>query len=618
MNNYKKISLSQTDITGGFWAQKQAMNRDVTLASVREQFEKTGRFAAFRFDWEEGKPDRPHIFWDSDVAKWLESAAYILLKGEDKGLEAYVDAVVDLIEKNQDESGYFNIYFTVCEPDSRFENRMAHELYCAGHLMEAAVAYYEATGKDKFLKLMCRYADHIERVFKIEQSADFSTPGHEEIELALVRLWHCTGEPRYLELSRFFVDTRGTEDAKEVQDGESGTYVQDHLPVREQTTAEGHCVRAGYLYTAMTDLSRETGDEELFAACRTLFENITQKRMYITGGIGSTSAGEAFTVDYDLPNATAYAETCAAISLFMFATRMTRAHADGVYADAAERALYNGVLAGLSLNGKAFFYENPLEINLTDRALPQKAKNRYPITQRLEVFSCSCCPPNMTRFIASLGENIYTRDENTVFVHHYIHSKAAFSCGDSLAEITQETQYPAQSTVVLSLRNLGGKTLALRIPGWCDAYRITVDDHEVAPTVRDGYAYIPCEAASVTVQLIMDMPPRWYEANGLVADCAGMAALMRGPVVYCAEGVDNGSALWSLRADIAAPVRVTAESFGGLPVLEAEGLRKTDNGLSALYSPAGEGYQACQLRFIPYYAFANRGETDMRVWMNKA
>ena len=291
MDAFGKLSVSQVNITGVFWKARQDLNRDVTLGSVREQFEKTGRFAAFRFDWREGMPDMPHIFWDSDVAKWLESAAYVLNKNEDEALEAYVDAVVDLIEKNQDENGYFNISFTVCEPDNRFCNRMAHELYCAGHLIEAAVAYYEATGKEKFLKAMCRYADHIEKVFKIDDSAEYSTCGHEEIELALVKLYRCTGEKRYLELSKHFVDIRGTAASKEVRAGENDAYVQDHLPVREQTTAEGHSVRAGYLFSAMADLSREYADEGLFAASQKLFENITQKRMYITGCIGSTAAG---------------------------------------------------------------------------------------------------------------------------------------------------------------------------------------------------------------------------------------------------------------------------------------------------------------------------------------
>lgn len=617
MNPTKKLNVSQVDITGGFWQGRQTLNRAVTLDSVREQFEHTGRFAAFRFDWQEGMPNRPHIFWDSDVAKWLESAAYILSKNDNKKLEEYVDNLVDLIEKNQDENGYFNIYFTVCEPENRFTNRMAHELYCAGHLMEAAVAYFEATGKNKFLNCMRRYADHIEKVFKTDNAADFSTPGHEEIELALVKLAACTGENRYLELSKHFLDSRGTKASKEVQAGKNDAYVQDHLPVREQTTAEGHSVRAGYLYSAMADLSREYGDKELFKAARRLFDNITEKRLYITGGIGSTAAGEAFTVDYDLPNATAYAETCAAISLYMFANRMSRCEADSVYADAAERAMYNGIISGISLDGKAFFYENPLEINLFDRSLPQKVKNRYPITRRLEVFGCSCCPPNMTRFIASLEENIYSYNEGAVFVHHYMQSKAEFELDGKTVRIEQETDYPNNGNVTFRVSNMGGKTLAVRIPGWCDRYTIRVSETMVSPDVLSGYAYIVCDADELTIDYEMELRPQWLEANGHVAECAGMVALQRGPIIYCAEAVDNGDELWSLRADVCVEVKETFDTDLQVFTLETEGYRKNPRKDNNLYMPVGEGYEPQTIKLIPYFAFANRGESDMRVWLNK-
>ncbi len=617
MESFNKFNISQVNITGGFWKGRQDINRDATLDSVREQFENTGRFAAFRFDWQEGMPDRPHIFWDSDVAKWLESAAYVLNKNEDKKLEVYVDGMVDLIEKNQDENGYFNIYFTVCEPDNRFCNRMAHELYCAGHLIEAAVAYYEATGKNKFLSVMRKYADHIEKVFKIDNSAEFSTCGHEEIELALVKLYHCTGEKRYLELSKHFIDIRGTAASKEVMAGENDAYVQDHLPVREQTTAEGHSVRAGYLFSAMADISREYGDKELFEACQKLFENITERRMYITGGIGSTSAGEAFTVDYDLPNATAYAETCAAISLYMFACRMSRIEADSIYADAAERAMYNGIISGISLDGKSFFYENPLEINLFDRKLPQKTKNRFPITQRVEVFSCSCCPPNMTRFIASMGENIYAYNNETIFVHHYMENESEFQLDGKTVEIKQKTGYPNDGKIEIHLKNMKNKNIAVRIPGWCKQYTLSLDGAITSPDVKAGYAYIPVEADDAKITLEMDMRPQWLEANEHVFECAGMVALQKGPIVYCAEAVDNGDELWSIRVDVCVEVKEHYEPELKLIALKTEGYRKTDCKAKDLYFSVGERYEPQTVKFIPYYAFANRGESDMRVWMFK-
>ena len=316
MNN---LSFCQVEIKRGFWERMQMLNRKFTIYSVWERFKETGRFDAFKFDWKEGLPNKPHIYWDSDVAKWIEGVSYILEKEPDSALEKAVDEIVDLIEKHQDENGYFNIYFTVCHPEKRFQKRTEHELYCAGHLMEAAVAYYNATKKDRFLKAMCRYADHIELVFVKNKSAAFITPGHEEIELALVKLYHCTGEIRYLELAKFFVDQRGLRDENALESNPEGIpqyydsvnrrNCQSHIPVREQATAEGHCVRACYLYSAMADLAKIYADQGLLNACKKIFENITQKRMYITGGIGSSYVGEAFTIDYDLPNKNAYAET---------------------------------------------------------------------------------------------------------------------------------------------------------------------------------------------------------------------------------------------------------------------------------------------------------------------
>ncbi|MGI6247936.1 MAG: glycoside hydrolase family 127 protein [Acutalibacteraceae bacterium] len=610
-----KPKVSQVKITGGFWKEKQELNRKVTLKSVREQFEQTGRFAAFKFDWTEDKPHRPHIFWDSDVAKWLESAAFILSKNRDDELEAFVDSIVELIEKNQGEDGYFNIYFTVCEPENRFYIRSAHELYCAGHLMEAAVAYYEATGKDKFLKAVCRYADYIEKVFKIENSAEFSTPGHEEIELALVKLYNCTGEKRYLELSRHFLDIRGTAEAKEVISGEANEYTQDHLPVREQTDAKGHSVRACYLFSGMADLSREYEDKTLYDACIRLFKNIVHKRMYITGGIGSTNNGEAFTVDYDLPNDTAYAETCAAISLYMFANRMSLIEPDGIFADTAERAMYNGILSGLSLDGKSFFYENPLEIDLEWRKAPKNEKINYPLTQRKEVFSCSCCPPNVTRFIASVEENIYSFAGSTLFVHHYMQSEADFNFDGAEVKISQSTEYPLNGLVNLRVSGMKGKVLALRIPGWCSDWSVILNSEKVEPKNRKGYVYLDIGEDEADISLNMDMPSRWIKADPRVTDCAGKVALQRGPLVYCVEGVDNSGSLSAIRADTAVPPQVCEPLFAGLPALEAGGYVIQEG--EALYTLSGEGEKSINIKFIPYFAFANRGESDMRVWVYK-
>ena len=341
----KTVDFSQTKIISGFWKQKQDMVRKTTIYAVYDRFCETGRFDAFKCDWKEGMPNQPHIFWDSDVAKWMEAAAYLTGQKREPKLEKIVDGVVDLIARNQGEDGYFNVYFTVVEPGKRFTDRTCHELYCAGHLIEAAVAYYEATGKRKFLDCMCRYADYIEKRFKIDQDTAFSSPGHEEIELALVRLYECTGEKRYLDLAEFFVLIRGTENDKGKDTLDGGLYSQAHKPATQQDEAEGHAVRAVYFYCAMADIAYHTGNQDLLAACKKLFADIVEKKMYITGGIGSSSRGEAFTLPYDLNNELAYSETCAAIGLAFFANRMLKLENDSLYADIIEKIIYNGFLS---------------------------------------------------------------------------------------------------------------------------------------------------------------------------------------------------------------------------------------------------------------------------------
>ncbi|MDF2686587.1 MAG: glycoside hydrolase family protein, partial [Clostridia bacterium] len=403
MEHGKNVSFRDIELIDGFWAKKQKLINETSIFAVWDRFKETGRFDAFKCDWQEGMPNRPHIFWDSDIAKWIESVAYILQNSKlqnsklqnnkDDKLEAAVEELIDLIEKNQDSNGYFNIYFTVCEPKARFTRRYDHELYCAGHLIEAAVAYYETTGKDRFLKLMCKYADYIEKVFILDKTAAFFTPGHEEIELALVKLYHVTGDKRYLNMSKHFLDLRGTNKAVEYNNN-----TQDDVPVRQISEAVGHSVRAVYLYSAMADVADEFNDNELFDACRRVFQNIAYKRMYITGGIGSSPRGEAFSVDYDLPNMTAYSETCAALGLVLFARRMSRLDPDSIYADVAEKAIYNGFISSISLDGVSFFYENPLEIDPSLHKRPEviNGSMRFPPMRRQKVFGCSCCPPNIT------------------------------------------------------------------------------------------------------------------------------------------------------------------------------------------------------------------------------
>lgn len=619
MKPNRNLPFSAVELDNGFWHDRQELNRNVTIRNVWKRFEETGRFASFRFDWKEGMPHKPHIFYDSDVAKWMESAAFILQMHPDPWLEERMEELVGLIVAHQQEDGYFNVYFTVVEPENRFRQRFAHELYCAGHLIEAAVAYQNATGRDRFLRAMCRYADCIARVFMEEQAPPFATPGHEEIELALVKLYRCTGEERYLRLARWFLDQRGNNDKDPACMGEweNPRYTQSHLPVRRQFTAEGHAVRAGYLYSAMADVAYETGDPELRTACQSLFENITERRMYITGGMGSSRTGEAFTKDFDLPNATAYAETCAAISLILFAQRMLLLDIDGRYADVVERALYNGFLSGLSLDGRSFFYENPLEIDLDryGRDTSIKGGEVLPIPQRVEVFECSCCPPNVTRLIASVGEYLATYDDHTVFIHQYMSGTARWQIGNQAVTLRQETRYPADGHIRLTIEGARGMKAALRIPGWCRRYTLLCGGQPVQAAPEKGYVAVNCLGDMVTLELELDMSPVLLEADPRIHADAGRAALQRGPVVYCVEGADHEGAVHDLLVD--GWLKARTEELPGmpLPVVRAAGWRRPRPEPGCPYRPLRENLQPLELTYIPYFAFANRGESDMLVWV---
>lgn len=601
----KNISYKNTVITDGFWKIKQDMIKDVTLESVYNRFKETHRFDALDCSWKEGDPDCPHVFWDSDIAKWLEGLAYILAHSENEKLEKIADESIEKIEKNRDENGYYNSHFLVT--GEKFTIRNEHELYCAGHLMEAAVAYYEATGKKLLLDIMCKYADYIEKAFVKEKTAKFVTPGHPEIELALVKMYEVTGEKRYLDLSKFFVDNHGDNNVDGlVYNGCRITYNQDECAVRDRKTAEGHCVRALYLFCAMADIAYYYDDKELFAAAERCFENIVNKRMYITGATGSTCHGESFTIDYDLPNRDAYAETCASIALCMFANRMIKLNPDGKYADAVERALYNGVLSGVSMDGKSFFYENPLTIDpdFNNVNTCTDGGKRFPITQRKEVFDCSCCPPNVIRLIADIGDYMYSYSDDTVFVHQYINSETS---QDGI-NIKQETKYPANGDVIITVNAKTQKQLAFRVPYWCKNFTVNK-----AYKIEKGYAYVDISGEEKII-ISFDMTPKFIKANKRVHDNAGRVALMRGPVVYCLEGKDNGKDLECVRVDINSSFKLSDCEFI-LPALETVGYQEKESDM--LYFEATDEYDKIPLKFIPYYAYANRGETELLVWILK-
>ena len=600
----KTVNNKNIKITDGFWKVKQDMVRDVTLKSVYDRFKETHRFDALDCTWKEGDPDMPHVFWDSDIAKWIEGLAYSLNYSENEELEKITDEAIEKICKNRDENGYFNSHFLVT--GERFSDRTEHELYCAGHFMEAAAAYYEATGKKALLDAMCKYADYIEKCFVTEKSAKFITPGHPEIELALVKLYEITGEKRYLELSKFFVDNHGNPDDQPMYKGCNELYNQDDSPLRERNTADGHCVRAIYLFCAMADLAYLYNDKELFEAADRCFMNIVDKRMYITGATGSTCHGESFTIDYDLPNRDAYAETCASISLAFFGNRMIKLNPDGKYADAVERVMYNGALSGVSMDGKGFFYENPLEIDVDYNNVNKctESGKRFPITQRKEVFDCSCCPPNVIRFIAGIGEYLYSHTEDTLFVNQYISSDAEIED----MTVSQTTDYPATEEIKINIKNGNKKYIALRIPAWCKDFEINK-----AYTLKNGYAYIEI-SENDEINLTLSMPVKFISANKKVHDCAGRVAVMRGPVVYCLEGVDNGKDLNSIRIDIKEKGEPAEREFL-VPNITIKGYKEPES--ESLYFEASEDYIEAELKFIPYFAYENRGETDMLIWILK-
>ena len=574
------------------------------------------------------------VFQDSDAAKWIEAAGYSLSIFPDKELEATVDAVIDLIAEAQDEDGYLDTYFTIKEREHRWQDlHEAHELYCAGHMMEAACAYYESTGKDKLLKVMQKNVAHIYHVFIEEGNAGY--PGHPEVELALMKMYRLTKDPKCLELAKHFVDVRGVDAdfyEKEAKKRdwtiwgnhyEDKEYGQFHEPVRKQKDAVGHAVRAVYLYTGMADVATETDDEALFEACRTLWNSITKKRMYVTGGIGSTVQGEAFTKDYDLPGDTAYAETCASIGLMFFASRMLEKETDRRYSDVMERALYNTVLAGMQLDGKRFFYVNPLEIvpGISGEAVTHK----HDLTQRPKWYSCACCPPNVARTLSSIGKYAYGENEGTAFCHLFIDGEVSFENG---LHIACETGYPYEFEI--SYRVLAGdKTLAIRIPGWSRKNGFLLNGKSVSIpdgdgswkadgrtlTLQKGYLYVPVQTGDA-LSLMLDDTPYYVYPNTKVPRLSGCVAIMRGPLVYCFEGKDNENDVLSL--SLVEDGKITVRPYdktllGGTVVLEAEAVRTVTG--NELYSMEQPKYLPCTAVAVPYYTWGNRGENQMRVWM---
>ena len=662
----------------GFWRRLQKINRDSTIPTIYNFNRDNGRIEMLRGNWSPDNPLTPHFHWDSDNAKFIEAAAYSIANDPDPELEAKVDEIIDLFEKAQGEDGYLNTYISQFCPEHRFQDLLfLHELYCAGHMAEAAVAYYQATGKRKFLDVVCRYMDYIDSCFGPEPEKCHGYPGHPEIELALYRLWQATGNERYYRLGKYFLDARGQQpyyydeesrkmgldpehmryDADSMANfrwrvlqakasGETpanldlfylprsqnrrmyhnflesqGPYAEQnaHRPVRDLESPAGHAVRAGYLYSAMADYAED--DEALRSACLRLWKAVTQKQMYITGGIGQTADEERFSYDYDCPNETAYSETCANIALCMWARRMLQLEGDSQYADILERALYNSVISGVSYEGGQFFYANHLALypkEYQEASINLRYDNISPV--RITKLSVACCPANLARTIASIGQYVYSISENGLFVHLYDNSSVPVSVGGQTAVITQSGNYPWDGKIRFDVACPDGMEfdLMLRIPGWCKHYAIKINGREITPPIEKGYAALRrAWNAGDMVELTLTMEPVLITANPKVRQDAGRVAIQRGPLVYCIEEVDNGKDLNDFAIDVTKPLREEKSSlFGGIVAIRFSATRSDQQGWeNTLYREGLAQRIPAEGLAIPYYLWANRGYGEMVTWI---
>lgn len=593
------VGKEYVNIKKGYIFSKQELNRKVSVDAVYKVFSETHRMDALRCEKVPDRDWQPHYFWDSDVAKWIECASYVIAKNPDKSIEERIEKIIDDIEANQCDDGYINCYYTVVEPDKRFANVLLHELYCIGHYIEAAIAYFEATGKDRLLGIICRSVELVKKVFVEDESADFAFPGHQQIELALYKLYKFSGNKEYLELARHFLEKRGV-DMKGFPE-ESLYSLQAYAPVAEQKEAIGHSVRMMYMYCAMADVASE-GDDKYIETLKKGFDDIINGKMYVTGGIGQIREYEGFVDKYYLPNERAYAETCAGIGLIFLCDRMLKLFEDAKYADVLERVFYNNVLSGISLSGDAFFYENPLAMNPQEEKMMKKYnyKKVLPKYERAKVFDCSCCPPNISRLIGTFEQYLYYTNGECLFVNQYAESEYE----KDGATLSVKTNYPLDGKVEISSENV--KKLALRIPEWCDSFEI-LEKY----TVKNGYAII--ENPSEKIEANFEMKPKIVFANGNVRDCAGKCCITYGPIVYCAEGIDNEGTVHEIFVSSDAEFKRSYNEEFGLNTLSFIGEKIRTDG--DLYSSKRPILEKAKITLIPYSTFANRGASDMQVWL---
>ena len=627
MRRYTPVNFRDVRIEGQFWRERLDTVLTRTIPSQHVRMQEYGILDSLKLP----KPAPPltiplnshdfttQIFWDSDVGKWIEAASYVLSHRRDPEIEAQIEAITDDLEKAQAPDGYLNCWYLEREPDKRWTNlRDNHELYCAGHMLEGAVAYFHATGRRRLLDVMRRYMDHIATVFGPGEGQKRGYCGHQEIELALIKLHHATGERKYLDLAAYFINERGREpnyfEQEAVARGDDPKkfwartyeYNQSHKPVREQDKVVGHAVRAMYMYTAMADLAADLGDASLKAACERLWQDVTSKRMYVTAGLGPSASNEGFTRDYDLPNETAYAETCASVALIFWASRMLNLDCDGRYADALELALYNGALSGLSRDGTHYFYENKLESDGSH--------------QRWEWHPCPCCTMNVSRLVASVGGYFYSTGEDELAVHLYGGNSADVTIGEQRVRVRQDGDYPWSGNVRMAIEPDAPAefTVKLRIPGWARTAAIRLNGKTIEAPVERGYAAMRRTwSAGDTVELDLAMPVERIYAHPEVRADRGAACLKRGPLVYCCEAADNGEGVERIRLPRKAKTEAAErpDLFDGIVTIVAEGREVADDWNGNLYRSAPPAETERQLTAIPYYLWCNRGPNRMTVWL---
>ena len=632
LNRYVPVDHAKVNFSGGFWGSWSETVRTVTVPTQHMRLDEERFLEVLDFDQPPGELARPiqpsglsmQHFFDSDFGKWIEAASYTLKANPNPALEAKIDDIVDKLARGQMQDGYLNSWFIRREPDKRWTNlRDLHEMYSMGHLLEGAVAYFEATGKRRFLDVMIKAVDHIDATFGSEPGKLRGYDAHEEIELALVELYRVTKDPKHLKLASYFVEERGQQpsyydeealrrgqDPASYHYGHSYQYSQAHQPVREQEQVVGHAVRAMYLFSAMADLAAETSDLTLLAACDRLFDNLTGRQLYVTGGLGPSGANEGFTREYDLPNENAYAETCAAVALAFWGHRMAQIDLDSRFTDHVELAIYNGALSGIARDGEHYFYENVLESHGQHR--------------RWKWHYCPCCPTNIARLIASLGGYFYTTRPDELAVHLYGANTAEAQIGGQTVRIAQQTAYPWDGDIALSIDPTTPLrfTLRLRVPGWCRKATVAVNGAPVDPaSAEKGYLAITRQwTAGDVVRLGFDMPVERLYAHPEVSEDAGRVTLKRGPVVYCVEEADIGFAPQRLGmpADAEIAHAYDPDLLGGAVRLTAEASRSDDRGWTGqLYRNQRPALEAATLRAIPYHLWANREAGGMLVWLRE-